>query len=341
MREARDEEPELSLNAAVPPEDVTDLVASQINGDGRASPDGVCVFAPSTIVTVTIEHGADDEPEVHFHAGGQGFWIARLLGRLGVPTTICTVFGGEAGQVASTLVQTEPIEIRAVHRQQDNGCWIHDRRTGDRRIVVDVAGGALGRHETDELVGATLVAGLRSGICVLTGPHHPGLIDPSRYGRLADDLRTNGVEVIVDLSEEPLRASLEAGVDFCKVSDEDLLATDRSISRSPRAALEQLHERGADHAAITRAERPALALIEGEALQVSTPRFQVVDHRGAGDAFTALVAATRYWGLDWHDAVRWGAAAGALTVLRRGLATADRNEIHQLLDRVELQPIDR
>ena len=44
----------------------------------------------------------------------------------------------------------------------------------------------------------------------------------------------------------------------------------------------------------------------------------------------------RHWGLDWADAVRWGAAAGSLTVVRRGLATADRREIHQLLSKVQL-----
>ncbi len=32
---------------------------------------GVCVFAPSTIVTVTAEAGIDGD-EVHFHAGGRG-----------------------------------------------------------------------------------------------------------------------------------------------------------------------------------------------------------------------------------------------------------------------------
>lgn len=226
-----------------------------------------------------------------------------------------------------------------MHREESNGCWIHDRRPGDRRVIVDVAGAPLGRHETDELIGATLVAGLGSGICVLTGPQDPRLIDPGHFGRLAEDLRANGVELIVDLSDGPLWSSLEAGVDFCKVSDEDLSASVGALSPDPVAALHQLQERGADRAVITRAEQPAVAITDDAILEVSTPRFQVVDHRGAGDAFTALVAATRYWGLDWREAVRWGAAAGALTVLRRGLATADRQEIHQLLDRVELRQV--
>lgn len=301
----------------------------------------MCVFAPSTIVTVTVENSTDEEQgsEVHFHAGGQGFWIARLLGRLGVPTTICTVFGGETGRVASTLVEAEPIEVRAVRRQESSGCWVHDRRTGERHVVADVRGAALGRHETDELVGAAIAGALRHGICVLTGPQQPGLIDASHYGRMTGDLRANGVEVIVDLSGAPLRSSLGAGVDFCKVSDEDLAATEGAPpSAAPLDGLAWLLELGALRAVITRGGKPAIGQVDADPFEVGTPTFQVVDHRGAGDAFTALIAAARYWGLDWDDAVRWGAAAGALTVLRRGLATANRNEIHQLLDRIQLRP---
>ena len=38
----------------------------------------LAVFGPSPLLTVTIEPGAD-RPEVHLHAGGQGFWVARLV----------------------------------------------------------------------------------------------------------------------------------------------------------------------------------------------------------------------------------------------------------------------
>ena len=44
----------------------------------------VCVFAPVPILTITIEerHGQDDA-EIHLHAGGQGYWIARLIAEFG------------------------------------------------------------------------------------------------------------------------------------------------------------------------------------------------------------------------------------------------------------------
>lgn len=253
---------------------------------------------------------------------------------------MCTVFGGESGRVAAALVAAEPIEVRSVQRHDENGAWVHDRRSGDRRVIAAVADVPLRRHETDELIGATLVAALESGICVLTGPQQPDVLGGEHYRHLTEGMRSNGVEVIADLSDDPLQGALRAGLDFCKVSDEDIEADSQiRSSDEPEPSFEQLID-GAGHAVITKADDPAVAMLNGRRFQVVAPRLKPVDHRGAGDALTALVAAARYWGLDWGEAVRWGAAAGALTVIRRGLATADRHEIHRLLDQIELQPIE-
>ena len=50
------------------------------------------MFAPSPLLTITIEPGAD-RPEVHLHAGGQGFWVARLAATLGPEVTLCSALG--------------------------------------------------------------------------------------------------------------------------------------------------------------------------------------------------------------------------------------------------------
>ncbi len=303
--------------------------------------DSVTVFAPSTIVTVTVERG-DPVDEVHFHAGGQGFWIARLLARLGVPTTMCTLFGGESGRVARALVEVEDIDVRAVASERASGSWVHDRRSGERRSIAESPGQPISRHDLDELYGAVLAAALASGICVLAGPHGRGAIEPGVYQRLAHDLSSNDVVVIADLSGDELAAALRGGVDFCKVSDEDLaLDSDSGVVDDPVDSLLRLQEAGARNAAITRGGEGLMAVIDEELVEVRSPKLEVVDHRGAGDAFTALVAAATSWGLDWSDAIRWGASAGTLSVTRRGLATPDRREIHQLLDRIEVVPIPR
>ncbi len=44
----------------------------------------VSVFAPALLLGVIVEAGRDGAgPEIHLHPGGQGFWVARMLVRLG------------------------------------------------------------------------------------------------------------------------------------------------------------------------------------------------------------------------------------------------------------------
>ena len=62
----------------------------------RSEPD-ICVFAPSPILTITIERGPEDVPDVHLHPGGQGFWVARMAAQLGALTE---EFRGLSHQVA-------------------------------------------------------------------------------------------------------------------------------------------------------------------------------------------------------------------------------------------------
>ena len=239
------------------------------------------------------------------------------------------------------MAEAEPIEVRAVEGSSPNGAWVHDRRRGQRDVVADIRDKPLSRHAADELYGATLTTALEAGVCVLAGPHGAEVAPADHYRRLAKDLSDNDVIVIADLSGPELVAALEGGIDFCKVSDEDLEATEGlEAPDDPVQAVRTLQRSGAQHAVLTRGARPLVAAIGDELLEGRTPPLQTEDHRGAGDAFTALVAATQQWGLDWREGVRWGAAAGSLTVVRRGLATADRREIHRLLDRIDLRPVD-
>jgi hypothetical protein len=70
----------------------------------------VAVLAPSPIDTVTIE-GNDRGPEVHFHAGGQGFWIVRWLAAA-AGTRNVTRHGLGSGRRGSLEAIASRIEIR-------------------------------------------------------------------------------------------------------------------------------------------------------------------------------------------------------------------------------------
>lgn len=303
----------------------------------------VVVFAPSPVVSVTVEEENGGGPEIHVHAAGQGIWQARMLKILGIDVTMCCVLAGETGDLLRHMIEGEGIELRAVEGRAQNGAYIHDRREAERVTVAESGGERLPRHDLDELYGITLSAGIDAGTVILSGATSEDLVPTEIYRRLASDLRAVGSRVLVDLSGERLDQSLAGGVTVVKVADDELTDYDRAASsRAPDliTAMHSLVEEGAEHVIVTRAEESALMLTEGRVSEVLMPSLEVMDHHGAGDSLTAGVAAALADGATFTEGVTLGSAAGALNVTRHGLGSGNRDTVHTLRRLVEVRPYE-
>jgi 1-phosphofructokinase len=311
--------------------------------DAHTDTRSACVFAPSPLLTVTVEDAAGDGSEVHLHAGGQGFWIARMLVALDLDTELCAPLGGEVGLVLEPLIAAEGVRVRPGARTRGNGAYVHDRRGGERDVVADMPPGRLSRHEVDELYSATFASGLAADVAVLGGPSAPDVVPADVFRRIAADLGSVGKPVVADLSGEELTAAVQGGVTVLKVSHEDLVEHGLASSAEPKALVDTMHDlagAGARTVVVSRAGEPTFVLAEGELVEVVAPTMQRVDHRGAGDSMTAGIAAALAHGRQTTEALRLGAAAGASNVTRRGLATGRREAVEQLAEHIVVRPLD-
>lgn len=302
----------------------------------------LAILAPSPMLTVTIERGDEQGAETHYHAGGQGVWVARMAGALGAEVVLCTVLAGEAGEVLSGLLRSQGVELRFVRGHGRSGSYVHDRRRGERIVVAETAGPRLWRHETDELFGMMLASALEAGTAVLTGPQPADALSPDFYRRLTSDLRNNGVKVLADLTDGALRGALAGGLDLLKLSHEELVAEGyaRPAGRDDLlAGIAQLHQDGAHEVVISRAAEPALALIDGATYEIAGPRFEPSDPSGAGDSMFAAAAVALASGTPIVDALRLGVAAGALNVTRRGLGSGHRDEVERMVANVSASEV--
>lgn len=302
------------------------------------------VFAPSPLLTITAEPGTAAGEEIHLHAGGQGFWVARMAALLGADVALCSALGGESGAVLRGLIERERVELLGVESAASNGVYVHARRDGEREQLARADGGRLTRHEADELYGLTLTAALDAGTALLTGVDPPGILDGDVYRRLAGDLRRNGVLVIADLAGAPLTAALAGGLDLLKISEEELLAeglVGGDGEDALLAALAELHRRGARTVLLSRAEQPALVL-DGEAerfFELSGPHVEALEPRGTGDSMFAALGAALAGGSRLSEAMRLAMAAGCLNATRHGLGTGTEQEIRRLSAHVELREL--
>ena len=301
----------------------------------------VTIFAPSPLLTVTLE-GDPSGTDLHLHAGGQGVWQSRMLRTLGCSVTICAVLTGESGRVVQHLLEDEGVTVRAILREGRGAAYVHDRRSGERTAVAELTGDPLSRHELDELYALTVREALAADLVLLSGPFGDEELPDDVYRRLAADLGAADRPVMVDLSGGRLAAAIEGGVRLAKVSDEELLRSGQAADASVPAliaAAGALREAGAESVVVTRAGHASL-LVDGDtALAVRVPVMEEVDTRGAGDSLTAAIAASLAAGDELRDAVRLGAAAGALNVTRHGLGTGDAEAIRRLSEQVEITTI--
>ncbi|HYM53959.1 MAG TPA: PfkB family carbohydrate kinase [Solirubrobacteraceae bacterium] len=302
----------------------------------------VALFAPHPLLTVTLEVEGGDRQSIHFHAGGQGVWVAGMAGCMGASPVLCGFLGGETGELLRPLIERavgEPAHL--VGTASASGCYVTDRRSGQRKLLAMRLSDPPSRHELDELFSLACSQALACGWLVVTNPLPGDSLPVEVYGDLVADARAGGCRTLVDLSSPRLDSALAGRPDLVKINDWELAEFVHCPVSTPElllAGAQRLREAGAQSVIVTRGELPALVLHEDAAWQLTPPRFEHGFREGCGDAMMGALAAVWARGESFERAVVLGAAAGAANFLRRGLGHASREVVEQLADSVALEP---
>lgn len=301
----------------------------------------VAIFGPHPLLTVSLEREGPERERVHFHAGGQGVWVARMAGELGALPVLCGFVGGEAGALLRPLLERLPGERRLVETTSESGCYVVDRRERERDALAFTTSDPPTRHELDALFSLACAEALACGTLVVANPMPGASLPNDVYGDLVADARANGCRTLVDLSSPRLDSALAGRPDVVKINDWELAGYVRGPVSEPRellAAAERVRAAGAARVVITRGEQPGLVLDGERAWTLVPPRFERGFREGCGDAMMGALAATWAQGASFEDAVVRGAAAGAGTFLRQGLGSASREVVDELVGAVRLEP---
>jgi 1-phosphofructokinase len=305
-------------------------------------PDGkVVVFGPHPMLSITIEAlTSDGGDEFHLHAAGQGVWVARMAAELEARPVLSGFIGGETGAVLRPLLEQMDVELRLVETGAESGCYLHDRRSGEREPLAQSASLPPTRHEIDELFSSTVAAALDADVLALCGPYPGEALPLEIYGNLVADVRANGTPVVVDLSPPRLDSALKGEPELVKINDWELAKyVEGPVDTEERmlAAARRLLEKGAGAAIITRAEEPAVVVRDDDAWELVPPRFEHGAREGCGDSMMGGLAACMAKGVEWEEMLRTSAAAGAANFLRSGLGSGTRQVIEDLVRKVDLR----
>jgi 1-phosphofructokinase len=302
----------------------------------------VALFAPNPLLTVTLEVEGGERQSIHFHAGGQGVWVAGMALSMGATPALCGLVGGEAGELLRPLIEKAAGGyVRLVQTASASGCYVTDRRSGRRELLAMKLSDPPSRHELDELFSLTCSQALACGWLVVTNPLPGESLPLEVYGDLVADARSGGCRTLVDLSSPRLDSALQSEPDLVKINDWELAEFIRGPVSTPElllAGAARLRDSGARSVVVTRGELPALVLHGDQAWQLTPPRFEHGFREGCGDSMMGGLVAAWARGESFERAVVLGAAAGAANFLRRGLGHASREVVEQLADAVTLEP---
>ncbi len=251
--------------------------------------------------------------------GGKGANQAVAAARLGAPTKMVGRVGGDAfGQELRQNLTEAGADVSAVFTDPTVSSGVAviavDDQAQNNIIIVP---GANGRVSDDDLsrLEASLV-GAKVLLLQLEVPL-PAVVSAARLAR------QQGVTVVLDPAPaQPLPVELYALVDLLtpnEVEAGQLVGAPVKTEAEAAAAAGKLLEMGVKTALIKMGALGVL-LAEAGTAPIFVPAFKVqaVDTVAAGDAFNGGLAAALVEGYDLAAAVRWGAAAGALSATKMG-----------------------
>ncbi|MGA2163504.1 MAG: PfkB family carbohydrate kinase, partial [Solirubrobacteraceae bacterium] len=280
--------------------------------------------------------------QIHFHPGGQGVWVARMAACMGAEPVLCGFLGGESGVLLGGLLERLGGQLRLVDTASASGCYVTDRRSGERQLLGMRLSDPPSRHELDELFSITCAEAMAAGWLVITNPMPAEALPLEVYGDLIADVRASGCRTLVDLSSPRLDSALRGEPDLVKLNDWELAEFVSGPVSEPaqlRAAAQRLCEAGAKAVIVTRGELPGLVLAGERAWQLTPPVLTHGFREGCGDAMMGALAATWARGESFERALVVGAAAGAANFLRHGLGSASREVVQRFVDSVVLEPL--
>ncbi len=265
--------------------------------------------------------------------GGKGFNQAVAAGRLGAPTQFIGRVGKDAfGAGLLEMIADEPVNINGILVDPNSGTGLAiidvDEQAENTIVVIS---GANMAHDSREV--ARCRAALTTASVLLLQLECP--LETSLAA--AQAAREAGALVILDPA--PARPLPTEAYQRCHILTPNELETEVLVGFRPRnqedaaQAASILRERGVETAVIKLGAQGVYYQSSSESGFVEPFPVEAIDTVAAGDAFNGGLAVALAEKRPLAEAIRWGAAAGALATTKIGASSAmpTRAELMNLL----------
>ena len=256
-------------------------------------------------------------------SGGKGANQAVALAKLGVPTQMVGRVGADSFRVELVQnlqdagVQTDNVFVDET--VSSGVAMITVAHNGDNQIIViPGANGKVNQEDVERL--SRILPDAKALLLQLEIPINTVVA-------AAQTAKNANITVILDPApaQADLPAQLYPLIDIItpnEVEAGQLVGFPVDGEDAAAKAAGVLLQRGVKSAIVKLGAKGVVCATEEEVFFVPAFSVEAVDTVAAGDAFNAGLAAALYTGLSLHQAVVWGAAAGALAATKLGAQTS-------------------
>jgi 1-phosphofructokinase family hexose kinase len=275
--------------------------------------------------------------------GGKGLAISHVQRTFNLDTLALAILGkANQNQLLELIRQADiPTEIVPVEGETRISHILVE--TAHRRHThVVTAGYEVSEEDIEVFLTAYQRLLPQAGWVILAGSLPSGA-PPDFYAYLCQMARELDKPVLIDCYGPPANAAVRANPTIMKMNRREMELT---FGLPSETVDEILHSAGSIRAKfglqnliITCGDYGILALTSEGNWRAFSPRQVEVNGAGAGEAVSAMLPWRLSLGESWPMALRWGAAAGAATVLTRGTAECRPADVMRLLQETQAIPI--
>jgi len=264
-----------------------------------------------------------------YDPGGGGINVARAVRRLGGEALAVFPIGGLSGEMLCRLLHDEevphiPVPIAGLTRES---LAVVERQSGKQYRFL-LPGPLLSPHDQERCLDALAMHGGGAAYLVASGSPPPG-VPEDFYARVCDLARSCGARFVLDTSG-PALVSAGRGMVLIKASlrelEELVGSSVQSEDAQEKAARDIIAQGRAEILVVSLGAQGALLATAQGVWRFPAVPIEALSSVGAGDSMVAGIVLSLTRGWDLTDAVKFGMAAGAATLLRPGTELCRRDD---------------